>query len=70
MAEDITGTYKQAKEVFNTLSLKQDVIINIDADYIKIFRKHLSELIRRKHSAIRFTTRKLNKKQLRVIRID
>ena len=70
MATDTTGTYQQAKYVLNSAILKDDIILNIPADDVKIFRKHLSELIKRQQSGKRFTSRLLNKNQLKVIRIE
>ena len=69
MATDLTGTYQQAKEVFSDAVLKRDLIIDIDAGNVRIFRKHLSELIKRNESNKRFTSRLLENNQLKVIRI-
>lgn len=70
MAANETGTYQQAKEVLNSAILKDDIVINIPANDVKIFRKHLSELIKRQQSGKRFTSRLLNNNQLKVIRIE
>lgn len=70
MASDITGTYTQAKHVFNTLNLHGYTIIDIDIDYWKIFRKHLVEMQKRNKSSIRFATRKVNNNQLKITRIE
>jgi len=69
MATDLTGTYQQAKDVFNNAGLKDDVIISIDYGNVKIFRKHLSELIKRSGSNKRFTTRIIDNDNLKIIRI-
>jgi hypothetical protein len=66
MAIDETYTYTQAKNVFDTLDLFETALIKVKN--VPIFRKHLSEMIKRKESEKRFTTT-LNKNQLEVIRI-
>jgi hypothetical protein len=70
MAANKTYTYQLAKDIFNTASLKEDNYLSIYPEHISIFRKHLSELIKRKQSNARFTSRYLlDKNQLLVIRI-
>lgn len=70
MATDITGTYSQAKYVFNSLDLHGYTIIDIDIDNRKIFRKHLVEMQKRNKSSVRFATRKLNNSQIKITRIE
>lgn len=70
MARDETYTYQQAKHIFNDAELKADVIITLDHLHAAIFRKHLSEMIKRKQSTKRFTSRLLNNNQIKVIRIE
>jgi len=72
MSRDETYTYQQAKHVFNSLDLFKTINITIDntnTKSMRIFRKHLSEMIKRKQSEKRFTTTSLNKNQIEVIRI-
>lgn len=69
MGTDITGTYKQAKNIFNSLELMQDSIINIHTDYVPTFRKHLTEFIYRKDNSKKFTTNILDNNKLLVKRI-
>jgi hypothetical protein len=64
-----TSTYKKAKEIFNTAELKKDLVLDIEAINVPIFRKHLSEMIKRQDSPKRFVSRLLNKNQIKVIRI-
>lgn len=70
MATDITGTYSQAKHVFNSLDLHGYTILDIDKEFWKIFRKHLVEMQKRHDSPVRFATRKVNKSQLKITRIE
>ena len=70
MATNQTYTYEQAKGVFESAPLKEDIIIKVDKLNVHIFRKHLSELIKRKQSPKRFTSRLLKNNQLKVIRIE
>lgn len=70
MATDTTGTYSQAKHVFNSLGLHSYTVIDIDRDYWKIFRKHLVEMQKRHQSPVRFATRSLNNYQLKITRIE
>jgi len=70
MATNQTYTYQQAKDVLNSAILKEDIVLNIDSKHVNIFRKHLSELIKRQQSSKRFTSRLLKNNQLKVIRID
>jgi hypothetical protein len=43
--------------IFETLAVNTNVAIDIDIDHVKIFRKHLSELIKRKQSSNKYATR-------------
>ncbi len=73
MSIDLTGTYSQAKYVFNSLELHGYTIIDIDKPHWKIFRKHLVEMQKRHDSPVRFATRslsKVNETQLKVTRIE
>lgn len=70
MANDITYTYQWAKDVFINAPLKTDIILDIPEGNISTFRKHLSEMIKRKQSNKRFASRLLNEKQIKVIRIE
>ncbi len=70
MSTDQTYTYQQAKHVFNTAQLKQDIILDIEQNNVATFRKHLSEMIKRKESYKRFASRLLNNNQIKVIRIE
>ena len=70
MAMDKTYTYQQAKHVFNNAVLKDKIILDIEQDNFKIFRKHLSEMIKRKESTKRFSSRLLNNNQIKVYRIE
>lgn len=67
MASNITNTYQQAKEIFNSISLFDTTIIKVKN--ASIFRKHLSEMIKRQKSDKKFTSTLLDKNQLEVIRI-
>ncbi len=69
MAINETNTYQQAKDVLNSLNLKQDTTIDIDSNNVKIFRKHLSELIKRQQLPYKFASRLLDNNQLMIIRI-
>jgi hypothetical protein len=68
MATDITGTYQQAKEVFNSLSLHE--YITISTNYKATFRKHLVEMQKRQHSFKRFATRNIDKNRIKITRIE
>lgn len=69
MASNITNTYDKAKELFNYAELKQDCFIDVHPDNVATLRKHLSEMIKRKESGKRFTSRLLDNNQLLVVRI-
>lgn len=69
MANNITNTYELAKKVFECLSLKEDTVINVSGSNVRIFRKHLSEMIKRKKSNCRFATRRIGD-DLKIIRIQ
>ena len=57
MAQNHTNTYGDAKRIFESLEVNKNVALDIEIDHIKIFRKHLSELIKRKESSNRYATR-------------
>lgn len=69
MAEDISNTYQQAKTIFNTLGLKEDILLAIEQSNIKLFRKHLSEMIKRQQSGNRYATRLIGDK-VKIVRIQ
>lgn len=69
MATDKTQTYGKAKMVFTTLGLKEDTIIDIDAEDLPTFRKHLSEMIKRQKSNNQYATRTTGK-GIKVVRIQ
>jgi hypothetical protein len=69
MATDQTNTYQDAKLVFNSLGLKEDTSIHISEEHIPLFRKHLSEMIKRQKSNNRYATRFTGNK-LTIIRIQ
>lgn len=68
MANDITGTYQQAKDVFNTLSLHE--VATITTTDKAIFRKHLVEMQKRKQSNKRFATRNNGNNSVKITRIE
>lgn len=65
---DITGTYKQAKHIFNSLSLHD--YITIEVSNKATFRKHLVEMQKRKASSKRFATRNIDKNSIKITRIE
>ena len=67
MATNETYTYQQAKQVFCDLDLFESITLNVQS--VSIFRKHLSEMIKRKASDKKFSSSLLDKNQLEVIRI-
>ena len=69
MAQDISNTYQQAKTIFNTLGLKEDILLAIEESNIKLFRKHLSEMIKRQQSGNRYATRLIGDK-VKIVRIQ
>lgn len=70
MASNTTGTYKQAKDIYNNTALMQDVIITvIDSNIVRIFRKHLSEFEYRQKQGKQFTSKILDETRLLVKRI-
>lgn len=69
MAHDKTNTYQQAKIVYESLALKDDIFIHIPEDHIKLFRKHLSEMIKRQKSNYRYASR-YDSGKLKIIRIQ
>jgi len=70
MATNETGTYQQAKDIFNNMALHECSTIDIPIKHQSTFRKHLVEMQRRKASSKRFATRLLNKTQIKVTRIE
>lgn len=68
MAIDITGTYQQAKDVFNTLALHE--VATISTSNKAIFRKHLVEMQRRQQSSKRFATRNNGNNSIKITRIE
>jgi predicted nucleic acid-binding protein len=68
MANDITGTYQQAKDVFNTLALHE--VATITTTDKAIFRKHLVEMQKRKQSNKRFATRNNGNNSVKITRIE
>ena len=69
MAQNTTNTYQIAKLVFDTLGLKEDMILDIDVEKLPIFRKHLSEMIKRQQSSFKYATRIIGNK-VKVFRIQ
>ena len=69
MSKDITGSYAKAKDVFLSLEFGNQEVISINDDHLKIFRKHLSEFIKRKNSDKLFYSRQLGKNRVLVGRI-
>ena len=69
MAQNVTNTYQIAKLVFDTLGLKEDMILDIDVEKLPIFRKHLSEMIKRQQSSVKYATRVIGDK-VKVFRIQ
>ncbi len=68
MANDITGTYQQAKDIFNGLSLHD--IATIEVSNKATFRKHLVEMQKRQQSNKRFATRNIDKNSIKITRIE
>jgi hypothetical protein len=58
--KNATDTYSQAKQVFDTLGVKEEIVLPIQRDNIRLFRKHLSEMIKRRQSTNRYATRVVN----------
>jgi hypothetical protein len=52
MASNISNTYQLAKQIFETLALKEDIVIQLEYKDLPLFRKHLSEMIKRKKSCV------------------
>ena len=69
MAHNITNTYSHAKNVFQNLALKEDLVLDIPVERLNIFRKHLCEMVKRQKSSNKYTTRIINN-QIKVIRIN
>lgn len=57
MAQNYTNTYGVAKHIYQSLEVNNNVDIDIEIEHIKIFRKHLSEIIRRQKSSNKYITR-------------
>lgn len=70
MAINTTNTYQLAKTVFETLALKEDMYIELEHKDLPTFRKHLSEMIKRKKSCSKFASRYLHDGRVKIIRID
>lgn len=70
MAHNQTNTYQVAKTIFQTLGLKEDTYIQIPKEDIKLFRKHLSEMIKRQQSSNKYATRDAGSSGVKVIRIE
>ena len=68
MANDITGTYQQAKDIFNGLSLHDYCTIEVSNK--ATFRKHLVEMQKRQQSNKRFATRNIDKNSIKITRIE
>jgi len=68
MANDTTGTYQQAKDVFNTLLLHDVATITVNNK--ATFRKHLVEMQKRQQSNKRFATRNIDKNKVKITRIE
>lgn len=60
MAHNFTNTYGMAKHIYQSLELNANVDIDIEIAHIKIFRKHLSEIVRRQKSSNKYITRMEN----------
>ncbi len=68
MATDTTGTYQQAKDIFNDLSLHDAIVIKVSNK--ATFRKHLVEMQKRKQSSKRFATRNNSINSIKITRIE
>ena len=68
MSKDTTGTYQQAKDIFNGLSLHDIAIIKVSNK--ATFRKHLVEMQKRKQSNKRFATRNNGNNSVKITRIE
>jgi hypothetical protein len=69
MSTDQTNTYQQAKQVFLTLGFREDTSVDIPEHHLKIFRKHLSEMVKRQKSSNKYATRAENGKVF-IVRIQ
>ena len=69
MSTNTTNTYGIAKQIFETLGLKEDTIAPVHPDNLKTFRKHLSEMIKRQKSNNKYATRLVGDKVM-IIRIQ
>ncbi len=69
MSKDITGTYQQAKTIYNDAPLMADNILSIPCKQVTIFRKHLTEFEYRKKLGKQFTSKILDKSTVLVKRI-
>jgi hypothetical protein len=61
---NINSDYNKAKEVFETLAAKKEVVIEVANK--KLFRKYLNDFSR--NSSNEYLTRSENENQLRIIR--
>ena len=69
MSNNTTNTYSIAKHIFETLGLKEDTTAPVHPDNLKVFRKHLSEMIKRQKSNNKYATRLVGDRVM-VIRIQ
>lgn len=69
MAKNQTNTYEMAKQVFDTLGFREDIVLPLFMPNARIFRKHLSEMVRRQKSSKKFASR-LVAEGLKVVRIE
>lgn len=69
MSKNKTGTYQLAKDVYNSLSVNEKVFYTLDKFRSRIFRKHLSEMTKRKKTANKYVTR-FDGKNIMIMRIE
>jgi hypothetical protein len=69
MAKNETSTYHHAKVIFDTLGYKEDAILPLFQPNVRLFRKHLSEMIKRQKSSKKFASR-LVPDGLKITRIE
>jgi len=69
MAIDETGTYQDAKRIFEGLDLNIKKYLPYTEKEARIFRKHLLEMAKRKASSNKYVTR-LQNNRLMVMRIE
>jgi len=70
MAEDVTGTYKQAKGLYHSLKVNERRNIILNEYEAKILRKHLLEMVKRKKTGERYVTRHDGNKDLMIMRLQ